>query len=268
MTATGQHAGPQSPEPIAGETRSEAPAPPAAPTQPLPANATTGTDPARTCGAFSILDLCEQAHRDVTRKALCLRDEDLKTAELLAHLETCPECARWYGNAHRAYERLSGDLAPLVLEPLVPYQAKPRTSREIVCAAEGRGFRLQRLKKSDPGGQGLDALELFLEWTQEARGRGQKGKRRWWVTLKLFSRDNNAEFGYDRAVLQRYDGYGVRLQRWVPERSEPEQVVTRLGFDAQQNLVSIPRSLDSVGPSEEETISLALLDRVEETVGD
>src|SRR5262249_49330576 len=48
------------------------------------------------CGLYAVLDLCEQAHRDVTGKPLCLNDCDLRTEEIREHLRECPLCARWY----------------------------------------------------------------------------------------------------------------------------------------------------------------------------
>jgi hypothetical protein len=219
-----------------------------------------------TCGAFSILDLCEQAHRDITKQALCLRDEDLRTEEIRRHLSDCPECARWYRSACGAYTRLSGSVT-LSRRPIHPYPPRRRTWDEIVPAAESPGIVLLRVKGNREEGEGLDALDLFLEWVQEARGQTKAGSP-WSVTLKLLSRENDPEFGYERDVLEQFDGYAVQLERLVVDRSEPEKIVTRLGFDAEQNLVSIPRVLDSAGPKETTTITLTLLDRVDQVIGD
>lgn len=222
----------------------------------------------RACERYSILDLCEQAHRDVTGQPLCLRDEDLRTAEIRQHVQGCRECARWYNNAKAAYERFPGDVIPVAPQPILPYEPRMRTSQQIVPAAQGTGFFLQRLKGFGSEGEGLDACELYLEWKRETRNSGKKGGERWWVTLRLQLLENDPTFGYDRAELERFNGYEVRLERWVPDRTEPDSIVTRMKFDAQQNLVSIPRPLDAIGPGETETIRLTLLERVDEVVGD
>jgi len=221
---------------------------------------------ARACSAFSILDLCELAHRDVTRQALHLRDEDIRTEEIRDHLSACMECGRYYRSACAAYTRLCGDVV-LSLQPVAPYTPRARTAEEISAAAELPGVVLQRVEGLGAEGEGLDALNLFLEWKQESRTH-KKGGGRWSVTLKLLAQGNDPEFGYEKPVLERFDGYAVQFERLVRGRDEPDRIMTRLSFDAEQNLVSIPRTLGGAGPTETATITLTLLDRANEVVGD
>ena len=222
-------------------------------------------DPQDTCGDFEILDICEQAHRDVTGQPLCLEDRDVRTEQIRSHLERCARCQRWYRNARRAYRRLAGDGTAAAPEPLTKYVPRQRRAKEVKPAAKGPNLFLQKLEAL-PDGQGLDGLTVLLEWHREAQGPADGG--RWWLTLRLTARRNDDAAGGDDDVLRRLNGYGVRVERQVRGKDAPDQAVTRLGFDSQKNLVSIPRSLDSTHPRQADFFVLTLLDRVKGVEGD
>jgi hypothetical protein len=207
-----------------------------------------------TCGLFAVLDLCEQAHRDVTGKPLCLNDQDLRTQEIKAHLATCPLCQRWYHNARRAYARLARQAAETAPKPILAYKPRPRVPIPILAGARGPDVVYQRLKP-EPEGEHLDALSLLLDWNKVSRGRrGNKGKGRWWLTLKFLSRQNDPE-GNKEEDLQRYEGLRIRLATRAGGVAEPDQV-TRLGLDPQRNLVSTPCCLGLTHPNDLENVTL------------
>ncbi|HYT87550.1 MAG TPA: hypothetical protein VEL76_02420 [Gemmataceae bacterium] len=223
---------------------------------------------AQPCGTFTVLDLCELAHRDVTQQPLCLGDQDVRPreADMRRHLEGCGPCSRWYRNARRAYERLAGDVPAAATPPAAQAESQRRKPRTIRAAAGAPGCVLQKLPPLN-GAALLDGLAVQLVWNREPRKAGAPGKGRWWVTVKLLSRQNDAAEGNAEATLEQLDGFGVRIAFHLRGRQEVEEVVTRLGFDAQQNLASIPRSLTFAQPRETETVTLALLDRAE-TIAD
>jgi hypothetical protein len=207
--------------------------------------------PAPTCQAYSILDICEQAHRDARRGTLCLPDEEVDTEEVHRHLKVCPLCARLYRNAYRAYEGLG------VEEPgQEPYQPIARRP-EPIPAAEGPHCQVQL--KPAPAGQGLDALTVLLEWERESGRHSPSGEPRWWLTLKLLSVHVDPERGSDEAALRCFDGRLLRLNLQVAG-GEPIQTLTRFGFDADRNLVSVPRSLPGAVPGKAEWVTLVPLE--------
>jgi hypothetical protein len=219
----------------------------------------------RTCGAFAHLDICEVAHRHVKKQPLCLRDEDVQVKNIYDHLTLCPQCDRLFQNACRSYEADDG-LSPAPPAPPVDTAPQSRHPVEVDFAATDPGSYLQLLKPL-PGGQGLDPHEVQLEWWETQADRDEV---RWWLTLKVVAQgplagptDTNS-----LAALRKLDGYSVRLERWVEGRSEPDRVVTRLGFDSERNLVSIPRSLGKTHPAKTDRIVLTLLERAKEIVGD
>jgi len=191
-----------------------------------------------------ILDICELAHRDARGAPLCL-PEGGQTEEVRYHLAQCTLCARLYRNASRAYAEEVNDRAR---EPYAPVARAPQG----FAAAVGAGCRLQQLRPAE-GGQGLDRLTVLLEWNRES-GR-PTGAPRWWLTLRVPSAHADSDRGADEAVLRRFDGFKLRVRLELAGR-QLVQAVTRLGFDPQRNLVSVPRSLPGAQPQKAERVTL------------
>jgi hypothetical protein len=216
----------------------------------------------RTCGAFSILDICEAAHRDTRQRRLCLRDEDVRLDEIHRHLLLCPICARWYRNAARAYE-------PEAWEPaaagngLPPYQ--PRERAPVAWRRAGKATDLwQQLDPAGPDAEGLDRCTVVLEWSPEPWGAGQT---RWWLALHLHPEGvPGLGTGNSPALLRQFEGFSLRLERRL-RGEQVEQIVTRLDSDSQGGLVTVARCVGG-GPQETQGVKLIPLEKARDVVGD
>src|SRR5262249_26926075 len=133
-------------------------------------------------------------------------------------------------------------------EPYAPLAREP----ERFAAAVGAGCRLQQLRPAE-GGQGLDRLTVLLEWNRES-GR-PTGAPRWRLTLPVPSAHADSDRGADGPAPRRFDGFKLRGRLELAGR-QLVQAVTRLGFDPQRNLVSVPRSLPGAQPQKAERVTL------------
>jgi len=217
-----------------------------------------------TCGTYTILQLCEQAHWDVIGDGLCLSDWDprAKAKEIRSHLKECPDCARWYRNARRAYEKLGDDVESVLPEPCFLTPPQPRVP--ILCqAADDKTVLIELKPNAGPGL--LEKCTVHLKWEREG---DQPVAPRWSVSVKLMS----TETGNDEQTLKKLSGSSVLLERQVAGRPDSEHILTRLEFDAAKNLVSIaPRETEVADPKadlESTQFTLTLLDWGKETRSD
>jgi hypothetical protein len=58
-----------------------------------------------TCGQYSILEICETAHRAITEKMLNMEMSPERQAEIEDHCCHCERCGRWFQNACSHYEQ-------------------------------------------------------------------------------------------------------------------------------------------------------------------
>ncbi len=213
--------------------------------------------PGDTCGAYTILQLCEQAHWEVTGEPLCLHDWDHKTKskEVRNHIKACEKCARWTRNAKRAYEKLVDDVESAL-------HSAPREA-ELLPAAP-TDLVLMRLPPPASGQSPLDACTVHLKW-QEPSAPGHAEAPAWSVAVELLPEEN------DEKVLARLSGCSVLLEWQLSGRDSPEQVLTRLNPGPRRKLASDPRATAVSNPKEElrgVPFTLTLLDLARKAAGD
>jgi hypothetical protein len=189
-----------------------------------------------TCGTYSILELCEQAHWDATSQGLSLSNWDpkVRAEEVHNHLDGCPACARWYGNALRAYEGLGEEIDALLANAEPPGQ--PR--RPLPLPESAPGHVRQRL----PAEQGPDAMAqraIDLDWAQEAAGR-------WGLTVKV----NDATGDSGGVALVEFQAAGP---------IDPDHLVLPLSPDADGNLASSAHTVAVADPNEVRSVTVTLL---------
>jgi hypothetical protein len=218
-----------------------------------------------TCGGFAVLEICEQAYRDLTGKPLSLTQFEARTRDIKHHLEVekCEICNSWYRTALRTYQKPPEELRPSPpgVIPLPRLAALPREPKPSVLAAEGRADSevVQELPPA-PAGSGLDRLPGWLEWKKETQPAPAGKQPRWWVTLRFLSR-KNAPAGTKESRLRAFEGYLVTLRFTTATGEEADLLETRLGFDPHGNLVSTTKPA-RVRPDGYARLTIQLQDRV------
>jgi hypothetical protein len=177
------------------------------------------------CDRYPLLPVLELAHRDVTGRPACLRQEDLPGEDIRRHLEEgCPVCGKWYRNAWRAYARNSG-----VPEPA----PRPLERQKSGAAGSGHGLVEQQAVPRREGGSKLDALTLILRWSK-ASGSSEGP----WRLALCFPGEAEARAGNLAAELRAFDGFPVLVELHTEDEDAPRAIATRLALDREGNLVS------------------------------
>jgi hypothetical protein len=215
------------------------------------------------------LEICDQAHREVTGQPLCPDQPDARAEEVRRHIDqaTCPDCLRWFRNALRAYQKLA---APAPRRPVLAVRSVPaplarphlgpreRPAKNVTLAAGGEPNKhvVQEVEPV-PGGAGLDALALSLDWHRSSESPAPDGPR-WWLALKFTAKD--ADPNHERQ-LRELDGHLLTFTLRAFAGAETTSVEARLGLDQDGRLVSTPKPLP-IGPREQALVGLQLRDKV------